>query len=353
MMTNSDKPAGPGTEVKDELKTLDYYLEHPNEMPTDAEAIEKLFEAHQAAHPDAAGDTPPAGEKPKVEDKPADKPAGEKPKIDGVLTKDGQHVIPYAEMERRINEATESKEAEAVARKAAEDYAEQLEANIREVSDRIKTLEAGGAKPADAPVSMDLPKELMDTLKSEFPTTAKAVEALQSLFKHAIEKLDAVEKRIGSAERERTKDVESEVDTLIGQVPELQGWREKTPYLFARAQQVEGDLFKDKAFMDAHPELREDDVARYKEVVKRVKQEIGLPAEASKTSPENQKTEQEKADAIVAGIKPTAPNSLSDLPAGKPPSTPSESLENLSAVEIGNRFMGMTPDKIQEQLARL
>jgi len=352
MTTNSDKPAGPETEVKDELKTLDYYLEHPHEMPTDAAAIEKLFEAHQAAHPDAPGDTPPAGEKPKVDDKPADKPAGE-PKIEGVLTKDGQHVIPYAEMERRINEATESKEAEAVARKAAEDYATQLEANIREVNERIKALEAGGAKPADAPVTMELPKELMDTLKSEFPTIAKAVEAQQALFKHAIGKLDAVEKRIGSAERERTQDVESEVESLIGQVPELQGWREKTPYLFARAQAVEGDLFKDKAFMDAHPELLTDDVARYKEVVKRVKQEIGLPATPPDPSPEDKRTEQEKADAIVAGTKPTAPNSLSDLPAGKPPSTPSESLENLSAVEIGNRFMGMTPEKIQEQLARL
>jgi hypothetical protein len=351
MTTTTDKPAGPGPEEKTELKTLDYYLEHPNEMPTDAAAIEQLFEAHQAAHPDAAGDTPPAGEKPKVEAKPADKPAGE-PKIEGVLTKDGQHVIPYAEMERRINEATESKEAEAVARKAAEDYAHQLEANIREVNDRIKALEAGGAKPADAPVTMELPKELMDTLKSEFPTIAKAVEAQQALLKHAAEKLEAVEKRIGSAERERTQDVESEVESLIGRVPELQAWREKTPYLFARAQAVEGDLFKDKAFMDAHPELQNDDVARYKEVVKRVKQEIGLPATPD-PSPEDKRTEQEKADAIVAGTKPTAPNSLSDLPAGKPPSTPSESLENLSAVEIGNRFMGMTPEKIQEQLARL
>jgi hypothetical protein len=199
---------------------------------------------------------------------------------------------------------------------------------------------------------MELPKELMDTLRSEFPTIAKAVEAQQALMKHAAEKLEAVEKRIGSAEKERTQDVESEVESLIGKVPELQAWRAKTPYLFARAQAVEGDLFKDKAFMDAHPELVNDDVARYKEVVKRVKQEIGLPA-TTPDSPEDKRTEQEKADAIVAGTKPTAPNSLSDLPAGKPPSTPSESLENLSAVEIGNRFMGMTPEKIQEQLARL
>jgi chromosome segregation ATPase len=269
------------------LKTLDYYLEHPHEMPTDAETIEKLFEAHQSAHPDAAGD------------------------------------IPYTGMERRINEAKESHEAEVVARKAADDYAKQLEENIREVNDRIKALEAGGAKPADAPVTMELPKELMDTLRLEFPTIAKAVDAQQALLKHAAAKLEAVEKRIGSAERERTKDVESEVNSLIARVPELKAWREKTPYLFARAQQVEGDLFKDKAFMDAHPELLNDDVARYKEVVKRVKQEI------------------------------EAPNSLSDLPAGKPAGSPSESLENLSATEIGNRFMGMTPEKILEQLARL
>lgn len=327
---------------------LDYYLAHPDEMPTDTKSIEELFAAHEVKEAAKGEKKPPEEEKPKPEDKPAAK-ADEQPAIDGVLTKDGKHVIPYAEMERRINEATGSQEAEAVARKAAEDYAKTLEQNIRNLNARIDAGEF--AKAADEPVSMELPKELMDTLESEFPTIAKAIKAQQALFKHAENKMAALEKRVGGAEKERTADVASEVESFISQVPDLVNWRKNTPYLFARAQEVEEEILKDKEFLKANPELKDNDVARYAEVVKRVKQEVGLPA----ASPEkDDKDLEKKAAEIVDNTKTTLPRSLSDLPPGKTAAhSETESLENLSAVDIGARFMGMTPEKIQEQLSRL
>lgn len=346
-----------------EVKTLDYYLQHPTEMPTDPQVLEKLFEQQQAGAGGEGGDDPskdgkaagdtPAGDEPagKTGDD-AGKPADEK--IDGVQTKDGKHIIPYSEMERRLNEVKDSAEAEAAARKEAEDYAKQLEAQLAQAKERIEAVAKGEAPKGDQPLSAELPKEMMETLESEFPTIAQAIKAQQAALTRAIDVMKSMEERVGQAEQFRANDEAAEVQDLIAKVPDLGKWQKEAPYLFARAQEVESALLADKKFMEANPGMLKDDVGRYKEVVNRVRAEIGLPPVTESPSQGSEKSEQQKADEIVAGATPATPRSLSDMPAGKAPaSTATDSLENLSAAEIGNRFLTMTPEQIQAQLARL
>lgn len=347
-----------------ELKSLDYYIQHPAEMPTDPQVLEKLFEQQQAGNGGEGGDDPT-----KVEGKDAGEPKGDEPKgdkaagepaapadekIDGVQTKDGKHIIPYSEMERRLQDVRDSAEAEAAARKEAEEYAKQLESQLAQAKERIEAAAKGEAPKSDEPLSAELPKELMDTLESEFPTIAQAVKGQQAALARAIDVMKSMETRVGQAEQHRANDEAAEVQDLIVQVPDLAKWQKEAPYLFERAQKIEGTILADKKLMEAKPELLKDDVARYKEVVNRVRAEIGLPPVSESASQGKEKSEQEKADEIVSGATPATPRSLSDMPAGKAPSnSQSESLENLSAHEIGTRFLNMTPEQIQAQLARL
>lgn len=365
--------SGAAADKKDEdkggetVKDLAYYVDHPNEMPSDPLVIEQILARSDDVHV-RDNVLNPGDDKgtPKEEDT-SKKPEGEKTvekdsntRVDGVLTKDGKNVLPYAELERRVtaarDEGATKAGAEAAARKAAEDYAAGLKAQLDEANTKLA---AGGEgkKAAEQPL-VEIPDDVRQALKEDYPTQYKAIEVLESGLKAAQAKLDTklaeVDERLKGGEKARQQDDETEVQTLIDQVPDLKAWQtgnESQRGLFARAIAVESAIVKDDALLKERPELLTDDVARYKEVVARVKQEVGLPASTSSdTKPDAQK----KADEAVAGAKTRTPNSLSDLPAGGDPTNSEvESLENVSAATLGARFLGMTADQRNEALRRL
>lgn len=317
-----------------EYKTLDYYIEHPHEMPTDPEVLDKLFEDYQEKQAsENAG--------PKAEPQPeVGEPQQGEQKPEGVLAKDGKHVIPYAEMERRLNEARDAAAAEAAARKAAEEQAAKLAEQLRELSERVQRAQEGGT---DAEVlDVDQVRKEIEKLAEEFPQNAQVLDKTVKLVSRLYSSVERLERALQAQ-------VTSEVDELVEQVPDLREWRKSKPLLFDLAKQFDEQIIADKALLQKHPEFLTDDLARYHEVVRRVKEAVGLPL----SSPET-KTERQKADEIVAAASAKIPTSLSQIPAGQgPASTPTESVENLSAAELGNRFMQMTPEQIQAQLSRL
>lgn len=362
-----------------EQKSLDYYIEHPEEFPTDAEAAAKLLKQLDAEDLPVQLSTEP---KPKEGEKAADdkatqgaKPDEKKPdasaatpakvdqKPDGVLTKDGQHVIPYAEMERRIAEAHSSKEAEAVARRVVEEHAKELEKQLTAAQARAAELEKSGAKPpiTTQAVSLELPAELMETLRTEYPTHARAIEGLQAAVKTVNESMDAklaeIDRRIATHDKDRSAAVTDDVQSLIAGVADLADWQANKPVLFGIAQDTDDAILSDKKFLAEHlaktgVDLSKDDKARYEVVVARVKQEVGLPAASPKK--DDTKEAQRKADEVVAAAKPEHPRSISDIQGGQPPAGNLEdNLDNVPATELGARLLSMSEEQRARFFARV
>lgn len=365
-------------------KDLNYYTEHPEEFPTDPEAAAKLLKELDVEALDEVGVQATTEAKP--EQKPAEKPGEKKPgeetkveekaapassakpaaaaeqKPDGVLTKDGKHVIPYAEMERRLNEAHSSTEAEAAARKEAEKVAKELEGKLTAALAETATLKAG-AKPASAQEAVvEIPADVMETLRADFPTQAKAIDALQAGLKATLadnkkmrEELDS---RIQVHDRDRSESVKSEVESLIDQNADLKDWRANKPLVWNAALDVEDAILSDKKFLSEHlaqtgVDLATDDKARYEVVVARTKRELGLPATASPDG-EQKKDLTREADEKVRAAEPAAPRSLSDIRGGDAAGkTLEENLDNVPATELAGRLMAMSEDQRQKWLERV
>jgi hypothetical protein len=359
--------------MSEQKRDLQYYIDHPDEFPTEPEAAAKLMKELEVEEIPGVllSEEKPGEKKPGEEEtKPADKkpddaeataPPGDK-KPDGVLAKDGKHVIPYAEMERRINEAHSSKESEAAARKAAEDYAKELEAKLTAAQAETAKLK-GGAKPADKPAetAFELPSELMETLRADFPTHAKAIEALQSGIKTVVEsnkKLrDELDARIQVHDRDRNESVQSDVETLIDGNADLKAWRSKGGLLWDAALSTEDAILGDSKFLKDHlaktgVDLVKDDKARYEVVAARVKQELGLPATASPKDETKDLTRE--ADEKVSAAQPAPIRSLSDIRGGGSPAVNLEdNLENVTSQELAARLMNMTEDQRARWLERV
>lgn len=347
--TTLDSANAGGGDAGGEIKSLDYYLANPSQMPTDPDVLEKIFAAHDEAA--AAAVTASGGTEPKPDagtTTTTDGKAGQpEPKIDGVLTKDGKSVIPYAEMERRINDARTSAEAEAAARAAAEGYATTLKTQLEQAAAELASLKAGGSSVAQQ-VPTEISPEVMARLEEDFPTVAEAIKVTTAQLKLMQDQYADVATRVKTAEQDVAATEAAEAQALIDSIPDLKGWQKNAPYLFSRAVEVERELL---GKLKPDDPLFLDDTKRYAEVVKTVKREVGLPAESPKDTTADLTR---KADEIVAGADTATPRSISDLAGGAPPAgSETESIEKASGAELAFRFKKLGPEETAKLLARL
>jgi hypothetical protein len=148
--------------------------------------------------------------------------------------------------------------------------------------------------------------------------------------------------------------VEDEIEAAIAGNPDLKAWRDAAqrqdnpdPLMWNRAADANDMLFND-------PDWRDKPFAeRFAKAVDVVKTLYGAPATAAQQQPQPQDL-RKAADAALAAQPAPVPTSLSDIPGGTPPSqSHRETVEAMSAVALGNRFLNMTPDQIEAELARI
>lgn len=350
------------SEKNDTVKNLDYYIEHPDEMPTDPDLIAKIMGEAKGVE---ESKTEPSKEE-KKEDKPAyDKkdatpPASEvksdEAKVDGVITKDGKRYLPYQEMERRIEAARKQGEeaSRAAAEAAAKETVEKLQADLKARDTKVAELEKG-KKGAEVDALEGIPADLLETIRAEYPTQAKIIEPIIAAIKQRDSRISELTADLQS-ERENRKKTDAEiaadeVQALIDANTDLGSWQRERPVLFDLAIDTEAKLMGDKQWMDKNPELAKDDAKRYEHVVSLVKQAVGLPA----ASPKNDNADLDrKAEEVVGEAKPLTPRSLSDIKGGTPPATNvEENLEGASADDIAAHLLKMTPEARERWFARL
>lgn len=335
------------TEADSSTKDLAYYIDHPDELPVNDPALLERIMAEESGQSVQAQE--PAGDKPKAGDDKGGEKKEEKPVV---LSKDGKHVIPFEtlEGEREARKQAERAAAEALREKeraAAE--AQAANAQLGEILQKLKSTEARQAEE-QLKTTAKVDPETRRVLEEQFPTLMTQFKALEADIELAKRTIADQQRVIEGIAAERRQDVAAEIDDMLAvedpDMKDLNKWRSKTPYLWNRAIEVERELLKE----DQKKWSKDED--RYKEVARRVRDEVGLAHPAAlpqKTDPASE------AERVIASAEQPPPNSLSDIHGGnRPASTATEEIgANVDTAVLGHRFMRMSQAERDAYLARL
>lgn len=268
----------------------------------------------------------------------------EQPK--GVQAKDGQHIIPYSVLERE------------------RDRASRAEQTAQALADQLQKLQSGTATAATADATaVQLTDDDLAQLDTDLPGVAKVIRAQMQM----IEKLTGTvqtlqhgqESQQTSAEQQR-RDEEEAAIAANENLTALRSTMGEDPKAQARWNRV----------VDTYQSLREDpelfalDTAS---LINKAEQSVAaiygpvVKSETTPATPAAKPTEESQAaalkqaaDAALKAQPGTVPTSLSDFPGGTPPAQNDiETLSNASPVQLGQKFMSMSPDQIESYLARV
>lgn len=258
----------------------------------------------------------------------------------GVASKDGKHVIPYEELR-----ATRERAAR------AEIMVQELTGKLEALTNEIQT--GNVSKTRDIADIVD--ESTLATLREESPDVAGVIDKLIERNQQLAEQAQSAHAATADTERETRVQAVISVEDAINAVPKLAHIRATDPATFTAVAEIDTILGKQAAWKDRPLTDRFDAAVRMYEAANGA---IDLPGQAKKDPPAQQlsadidarvKAALAKADAAASG-----PSTLSDIPGGQPAAeSTQDALTNLSSTALTERFMGMTPDQIEAELARL
>jgi len=384
-------------EMAEITKDLKYYLANPEEMPTDPKLIEQLAretmqaalgtneqdltidryvttepvnkdertgassdaeaklaeEAKQKADAEAlaaqkakeevdAAKVAADAEALKVAEAAAQTAKAPETKPEGILAKDGKNVIPYAVL-------TSARERAEAAERLAAERARELEQLKAEKSGKAteQALEAEVLSDEELAALAEDSPTLAKILKAQQDHIAQQDEAIRNLATHATQ-------QIVDAETE----AKSEVQAAIDSNPVLSAWQVDADQSrwdeAARLDKAlrESPLWRNKSFDERFAKVVELTKATFGDeaepVVEQVK-DVKVEKQPSPTAAEIQAAAEAK---LAAKSKAALPVSLSSIPGGTPPAVDEKDrVEQMSSVELGNKFLGMTQEQLQAYLA--
>lgn len=262
-------------------------------------------------------------------------------KPEGILAKDGKNVIPFAVL-------SNARERADAAERLAQERALEIE--------RLTAAKAGGdtAQTEQATILSD---EELAALAEDSPTLAKILRAQQEHIQNLNDTVNKLATHATQQIVEAETEAKSEVQTAIDSNPVLAAWQVDADQTrwdeAARLDKALRDspLWKDKSFDE-----------RFAKVVELTKATFGDEAEVTdvkdvKVVEQPSSTAAEikaAAEAKLAAKKTAMPVSLSSIPGGMPPAVDEKDrVEQMSSVELGNKFLGMSKEQMETYLATL
>ncbi|CQI96118.1 hypothetical protein [Yersinia rohdei] len=262
----------------------------------------------------------------------------EKPK--GILSKDGQHVIPYDVL---VAERAEKQRLVGTHQQTATELAEakrQLEALTRQIN-------SAGMQPVPLPEKAQVTPEQINSIRENFPEMAAV--------------LDTVVQKIDYLQQDKPAQVANQpsgnpVADAMNAVPDLKSWQGQDPDRFTLAVHIDGNLQSDPAWKDKS--LTE----RFAEVAKRTKAAYGESVEPAQPEqvtatppaviPTNADVQRIAAEKLAAATTATqVPGSPSDLGVTTThTASPLEQAANASPDQLQAMFAGMTDAQIEALL---
>lgn len=292
-------------------------------------------EAEDDADTAKAVEAPAAEEKPTTQEpaaaeqagaaaEPAVAPAagGEAPgKVEGVLSKDGARVLPYAALQ-----------AERRSARAASAKADRLSQELEAANQLIADLKAG-----KTPDTGEVTEEDVADMEANFPEQGKKMRVLFEAAKSA-------------TPAKASTDPESEVgddpvQEAIDQVPMLLEWQHGDPAKFSRAIEHDTVLLKSPKWADKPA------VERFAEAARRVADEYDIPIPAPKPSSTAAAPAAPQTAAVQAAQR-KPPETLSDFKGGSVADHNSMDVAKASPQALLARMEGMTDDQIDAHLAK-
>ncbi len=328
-------------------KDLQYYLDNPNDLPDDPAVLAKLAEQMNGTGTDEADDkvakedvkkeepAPSSEEAKKVEAKAEEVKTDDEPKA--VATRDGKGTIPYDVLK-----------TERERRQAAETTVAELSTKIEEIQAQLaKGTERGDTKAEQlgAEALSTLNPEELDALRADFPVFGNVIDKLMGTIANLTSEVTALKQTEQTREADSRRSVAVSVQDLIDNEPVLIHLQTQDPQLFAKAVEIDNTLKGDKRYPDM--------ASRFAKVAEIMESTFG-PFEgvvSKKATPVKDEPTVSKEEARAAVVKKVAetkvtPKSLSDIPAGDMPEADEiTQMENLSAAEISDRLMKMSPDQ--------
>jgi len=267
----------------------------------------------------------------------------------GIATKDGKHVIPYSVL------------------KSERDRASRAEQTLNEMQERVKALEAmqagnQGAKDGESartdqqqPTVNDLSPEDLEALKEDFPTVYKAVMASMAAAERLAQQLQPVQETVRNAEAEQARTSQEAVQDAIYSVPKLAHIQATNKEAFDLAKQFDATLRGQSAWAEKPLSERFSKVAEMVESVIGPIDVPGAPKPTSQATAEDlRKAALAKAQQSAKASRTDVPNSLSEFPAGQHAAQDErEAAENLSSIQLAEKFSRMTPEQMDAYFQEL
>lgn len=304
---NTDPPVdgekGDDKPQADPAKADDAKDDKPNADPAPAAAAAAPA-ADPAAAPAAGGEAQQAG------------------KIEGVLSKDGTRVLPYAALQ-----------AERRSARAASAKADRLATELEAAKQLIADMKAG-----KTPDTGEVTEEDVADMEANFPEQGKKMRALfeaaKATPKPAADPAPAAE------------DGDDPVQDAIDQVPLLLDWQHGDPEKFSRAVEHDAVLVKSPKWAGKPA------VERFAEAARRTAEEYDIEFPTTQRSSSTAAPTAAPKSAAVQAAQRKPPESLSDFKGGSVADHASMDVAKASPQALLARMEGMSDDEIDAHLAK-
>ncbi|MFM1393389.1 hypothetical protein WFR23_00335 [Yersinia enterocolitica] len=262
----------------------------------------------------------------------------EKPK--GILSKDGQHVIPYDVL---VAERTEKQRLMGTNQQTATELAEAK----RQLAALTRQINSAGMQPVPLPEKAQITPEQINDIRDDFPGMA-------AMFDTLVQKIDYLQQ--GQPAQATNQPSGNPVADAMNAVPDLKSWQDQDPDRFTLAVHIDTNLqndpvWKDKSLTERFAEVAKRTKAAYGESVEPVQQEQATTTTtaATQTTADVQRIAAEKLAAATAATQ--VPGSPSDLGVTTThTASPLEQAANASPDQLQAMFAGMTDAQIEALL---
>lgn len=293
---------------------------------TDPDQIAAHLAQQQQQAPASASAEPAAAAEPAKAPQAEPAPATEPARPDGILARDGKHMLPYSVLEE-----------ERANRRKAEAQAAEVGKQLAEISKALDEAEKGGTPELTdlSALEADYPAELINPLKAMQAQLAKVVDSNQALAAQLAQQVQDKEAQAQDSFQEGyLKD--------LAQFPLLAKAQQNGGPMFEEGVKISERLVKDE---NHKPQSRIDHL---KEVDAQLRDLYGLPP-----APTPEQTPAQIAARPLPPKVPKAPGSLSDIQGGVPPAASEAeafvSMDNLRGAAL---LAKMTPAQQDEYLSR-
>lgn len=259
----------------------------------------------------------------------------------GILSKDGQHVIPYDVL---VAERTEKQRLMGTNQQTATELAEAK----RQLAALTRQINSAGMQPVPLPEKAQITPEQINDIRDDFPGMA-------AMFDTLVQKIDYLQQ--GQPAQATNQPSGNPVADAMNAVPDLKSWQDQDPDRFTLAVHIDTNLqndpvWKDKSLTERFAEVAKRTKAAYGESVEPVQQEQATTTTttaATQTTADVQRIAAEKLAAATAATQ--VPGSPSDLGVTTThTASPLEQAANASPDQLQAMFAGMTDAQIEALL---